>query len=334
MKALKVALVGATGAVGVEFLKLFELRKFPISHLKLLASKNSAGKKIYFRNKELVIEELTKNSFEGVELAFFCAGATRSLEFAPVAIKSGALVIDNSSAFRLQERVPLVVPSCNMEDANEHQGIIANPNCCTIQMVEALKPIHDAAGIQRVIVSTYQAISGSGIKAIHELDQQISDYTQNKKLQHSVYPFPILMNAIPQVDTFVEKGYTKEEMKLVWETQKILHAPQMKINATCVRIPVLRSHSESILIETERKITPAQAIEFWQKSGVVVINEEKEGGYPTPREAIESLQTFVGRVREDRTYDNGLCFWCVADQLYKGAAWNALEIAEKYFAKK
>ena len=334
MGELRVALVGATGAVGAEFLKLFELRKFPISNLKLLASKKSAGKKILFRGKELIIEVLTKDSFEKVELAFFCVGAARSLEFAPVAVKSGTLVIDCSSAFRLQKGVPLIVPSCNMEDANQHQGIIANPNCSTIQMVETLKPIHDAVCIKRVIVSTYQAVSGSGIKAIHELEQQISDYNQNKKLQNSVYPFPILMNAIPQVDIFVEKGYTKEEMKMVWETQKILHASQMKINATCVRIPVLRSHSESILIETKQKITPARAIELWKKFGVVVINEEKEGGYPTPRQVTEKLHTFVGRVREDITYDNGLCFWCVADQLYKGAAWNALEIAEKYFVKK
>jgi aspartate-semialdehyde dehydrogenase len=253
------------------------------------------------------------------------------LEFAPSAVESGALVIDNSSAFRLKEGVPLVVPSCNMEDAKNHSGIIANPNCSTIQMVEALKPICAATEIKRVIVSTYQAVSGSGMKAINEFQQQIKDYNHQKELKSDVYPFPILMNAIPQVDVFLEKGYTKEEMKMVWETRKILHAPQMKIVATCVRIPVLRSHSESILIETEKKITAQFAVELWKKAGIKVMNETREGGYPTPREMIESLDTYVGRVREDLSFENGLCFWCVADQLYKGAAWNALEIAEKYF---
>lgn len=333
MKKIKVALVGATGAVGTEFLKLFKIRKFPISELKLLASKKSAGKKITFCAEELEIQELTKDSFQNIDLAFFAAGASRSLEFVPYATQSGALVIDNSSAFRLQKDVPLVVPSCNIADAQQHQRIIANPNCSTIQIAEALKPIHDAVGIQRVIVSTYQAVSGSGQKAVQELEQQIKDHYQKKELKSSVYPFPILMNAIPQVDIFLEKNYTKEEMKIVWETRKILHSPQMKISATCVRIPVLRSHSVSILIETEKKITVDEAVKLWKKAGIQVINEPKEGGYPTPREVTESMHTFVGRVREDLTCDNGLCFWCVADQLYKGAALNAIEIAEQYFLK-
>ncbi len=334
MQKLNIALVGASGAVGTEFLKLFELRNSPLKNLRLLASKNSKGKSIIFRGEKLTIQELTKNSFANIDLAFFAAGASRSLEFAPYAVKSGALVIDNSSAFRLQKNVPLVVPSCNMADAKHHKGIIANPNCCTIQMVEALKPIHDAVKIKRVIVSTYQAVSGSGLKATDELHQQMKDYLAGKKLNASVYPYPILMNAIPQIDLFVEKGYTKEEMKMVLETQKILHSPKMKIVATCVRIPVLRSHSESILIETKSKITPDNAINLWEKAGVKVLNQAKAGGYPTPREVTKSLHTYVGRVREDLTFKNGLFFWCVADQLYKGAAWNALEIAEKYFAKK
>ena len=334
MKKLNVALVGASGAVGKAFLKLIELRNFPIQEIRLLASKRSAGKKILLNSKKFVIKELTKNSFSNIDLAFFAAGANISLEFAPVAVKSGALVIDNSSAFRLEKDVPLIVPSCNIDDANWHKGIIANPNCSTIQMVEALKPIHDFCKIKRVIVSTYQAVSGSGNLAVKELEQQIKDYVDKKELQHQVYPLPILMNAIPQVDIFLDKGYTKEEMKMVWETQKILHSPDMKISATCVRVPVLRSHSESILIETERKITPQKAIKIWEKSNVKVWNEEKLGAYPTPLKVIESLSTFVGRIREDISHENGLFFWCVADQLYKGAAWNALEIAEKYFLNK
>ena len=331
---LNVTIVGATGAVGKELIKLLEQRKFPVKTLKLLASKRSQGKKVLFCKNKIIIEELKESSFEKSDLVFFAAGATRSLQFAPFAVKSGALVIDNSSAYRLQEDIPLIVPSCNMKTAKKNKGIIANPNCSTIQMVETLKPIHEKNKIKRVIVSTYQAVSGSGMSAVSELKKQIQDYNEGKDLTAKIYPYPILMNAIPHVDVFVEKGYTKEEMKMVYETQKILNAPEMKISATCVRVPVMRSHSESILIETEKKITPMEAVKLWEESGVKVINEEKTGGYPTPREITKSLDTYVGRVREDLTFKNGLLFWCVADQLYKGAAWNALEIAEKYFLKK
>ncbi len=331
---LNIALVGASGAVGTEFLKLFELRNFPIKNLKLLSSARSAGKSISFMGEKLILEKLNPQSFKNIDLAFFSAGTERSLDFAPKAVESGALVIDNSSAFRLDEKVPLIVPSCNIQEAKKNQGIIANPNCSTIQLVEALKPIHDFAGINRVVVSTYQAVSGSGVKAIQELKGQIQDYANGKELTATIYPLPILMNAIPQVDKFLEGGYTKEEMKMVFETRKILNTPKMRITATCVRLPILRSHSESILIETEKKLMPTEAVEIWEKAGLKVINKEEAGGYPTPKEITETFFTYIGRVREDLSSENGLCFWCVADQLYKGAALNAIEIAEEYFFPK
>ena len=330
-KELNLALVGASGAVGAAFLELLDSRNFPIKNLKLLASARSANNKITFKGEELVIEELTKNSFTDIDLAFFAAGGEISLLFAPEAVSSGALVIDNSSAYRLKDNVPLVVPSCNMASAKKNNGIIANPNCSTIQMVEALKPIHDFSEITRVIVATYQAVSGSGVAAVKELEQQIEDYKLGKELQAKVYPVPILMNAIPHVDIFTENSYSKEEMKMVLETQKIMAAPKLKIAATCVRVPVLRSHSEAIFIETKKKVLPEQAIKLWRGAGVEVINELANGGYPTPREMAKTYKTYVGRIREDLSCDNGLCFWCVADQLYKGAALNAIEIAENYF---
>ena len=267
MENINVALVGASGAVGTEFLKLFELRNFPLKNLKLLSSARSSGKSISFKGEKIVLEKLTKKSFKNIDLAFFAAGTEISSDLVPQAVASGALVIDNSSAFRLDETVPLIVPSCNMQAAKNNQGIIANPNCSTIQLVEALKPIHDFAGIHRVVVSTYQAVSGSGVKAIQELNQQIQDYAAGKEITALIYPLPILMNAIPQVDKFVAGGYTKEEMKMVFETRKILNTPKMKITATCVRLPILRSHSESILVETEKKLMPKEAIELWEQAG-------------------------------------------------------------------
>ena len=329
--SLNIALVGASGAVGTEFLKLFELRNFPLKNLKLLSSARSSGKSISFKGEKIVLEKLTKKSFKNIDLAFFAAGTEISSDLVPQAVASGALVIDNSSAFRLDETVPLIVPSCNMQAAKNNQGIIANPNCSTIQLVEALKPIHDFAGIHRVVVSTYQAVSGSGVKAIQELNQQIQDYAADKELAAQIYPVPILMNAIPQVDKFVAGGYTKEEMKMVFETRKILNIPEMKITATCVRLPILRSHSESILVETEKKLMPKEAIKLWEQAGLKVQNKEEAGGYPTPREVTKTFNTHIGRVREDLSSEKALCFWCVADQLYKGAALNAIEIAEEYF---
>lgn len=332
--SLKVAIAGATGAVGTEFIKLLEERGFPINELRLLASNKSAGNEIPFSGKTITVQELSEDSFQGIDVAFFSAGADRSLKFAPEAVKSGAIVIDNSSAFRLKDNVPLVVPECNPDDVFEHEGIIANPNCSTIQMVVALKPLHEFANIEKVIVSTYQAVSGSGTSAIHELEQQIRDYISGSSLKTEVYPKQIAFNVIPHIDQFQENGYTKEEMKMVHETKKILHAPNMKISATCVRVPVIRSHSESIFIQTTKKITPQEARNLLGNApGIKIIDEQVNGGYPTPIDATLKYETFIGRIREDISSENALSFWCVADQLYKGAALNAIQIAELLFTK-
>ena len=332
---LKVAIAGATGAVGKEFIQLLEKRNFPIDELKLLASKRSVGKELMYRGKPIIVQELTKDSFAGTDLAFFSAGATRSKEFCPAAVESGAIVIDNSSAFRMDLGVPLVVPEVNGDEALNHKGIIANPNCTTIQMVVALKPLHDVATIKRVIVSTYQSVSGSGAAAISELEQQVQDYVANKELKHEIYPVPIAFNVIPHVDVFLENGYTKEEMKMVNETRKIMNAPSIQVSATCVRVPVFRAHSEVINIETEKKLTAAQAREVLSAApGITVKDSQEPGGYPVPYEVSHSYDVYVGRIREDISTDYGLSFWIVADQLYKGAALNAIQIGEYLIEKK
>jgi len=326
---MRIAIAGATGAVGTDLIDLLERRNFPVSSLKLLASARSVGTKLTFKGQEITVEELTHDSFQDIDIAFFSAGGSRSLEFVPSAIKSGALVIDNSSAFRMDEGTPLVVPEVNPEAAFEHKGLIANPNCTTIQMVVALNPLHQAAQINRVIVSTYQAVSGSGAKALDELKNQTRDFAAGEPLKHEIYPCPIAFNVIPQVDVFLDDGYTKEEMKMVHETRKIMSAPAMKITATCVRVPVFRAHSESINIETNSKLSPADAVTLLYKApGVVVKNELNPGGYPVPAEVSGKFDTYVGRIREDISCENGLSFWVVADQLYKGAALNAIQIAE------
>jgi len=324
-----VAIVGATGAVGGEFLKLLESRNFPIKKLSLLASKKSKGKQLCFRGEKITVEELTSKSFQGIDLVFFSAGKGRSREYVPHAVESGSLVIDNSSAFRMDPNVPLVVPEINSEMAFKHNGIIANPNCSTIQMVVALNPIHKAANIKRVIVSTYQATSGAGSKGMSELVNQTHAWVKNEPLKVSTFPVQIAFNLFPHVDIFLENGYTREEMKMVNETKKIMNAPKMSISATCVRVPVLRAHSEAIWIETEKKLTSEQAREILKNSpGIVVKDEHIDGGYPTPWEADETFDTFVGRIREDLSHPKGLTFWVVADQLYKGAALNSIQIAE------
>ncbi len=324
-----VAIAGATGAVGHEFMKLIEKRNYPLKSLKLLASSRSAGKKLPFMGEELIVEELTPHSFKGIDVAFFSAGGGNSKKFAPHAVDSGALVIDNSSAFRLDKDVPLVVPEVNPEAARQHQGIIANPNCSTIQMVVALQPLHQAAQINRVIVSTYQATSGAGASGMQELLNQVKAYHEGQPLIHEVFQSQIAFNVIPQVAEFQENGYTAEEMKIALETQKIMSAPDMKISATCVRVPVLRSHSESITIETEKKLTVAEAREILSNApGIVVKDTREDGGYPVPWHVTETFDTYVGRLREDISTPNGLAFWVVADQLYKGAALNALQISE------
>ena len=324
-----VAIAGATGAVGTEFLKLLEARDFPMKSLRLLASSRSAGSKLKFRGENLEVEELTPKSFKGIDIAFFSAGGSRSKEFAPHAVDSGAVVIDNSSAFRMDEKVPLVVPEINPKQAFEHQGLIANPNCSTIQMVVALNPIHRAANIQRVVVSTYQAVSGAGASAMEELKQQLRAWAIDEPMKQEVFPTQIAFNLFPHIDVFQDNGYTKEEMKMVHETRKIMNAPNMQISATCVRVPVLRAHSEAVWVETEKPLSEFEARELFEKEpGIVVQDERESGGYPTPWHITETQETYVGRIRKDISHPNGLTFWVVADQLYKGAALNAIQIAE------
>ena len=324
-----VAIAGATGAVGTEFLKLLEARDFPMKSLRLLASSRSAGSKLKFRGENLEVEELTPKSFKGIDIAFFSAGGSRSKEFAPHAVDSGAVVIDNSSAFRMDEKVPLVVPEINPKQAFKHQGLIANPNCSTIQMVVALNPIHRAANIQRVVVSTYQAVSGAGASAMEELKQQLRAWANDEPMKQEVFPTQIAFNLFPHIDVFQDNGYTKEEMKMVHETRKIMNAPNMQISATCVRVPVLRAHSEAVWVETEKPLSESEARELFEKEpGIVVQDERESGGYPTPWHITETQETYVGRIRKDISHPNGLTFWVVADQLYKGAALNAIQIAE------
>ena len=324
-----VAIAGATGAVGTEFLKLLEARDFPMKSLRLLASSRSAGSKLKFRGENLEVEELTPKSFKGIDIAFFSAGGSRSKEFAPHAVDSGAVVIDNSSAFRMDEKVPLVVPEINPKQAFEHQGLIANPNCSTIQMVVALNPIHRAANIQRVVVSTYQAVSGAGASAMEELKQQLRAWANDEPMKQEVFPTQIAFNLFPHIDVFQDNGYTKEELKMVHETRKIMNAPNMQISATCVRVPVLRAHSEAVWVETEKPLSESEARELFEKEpGIVVQDERESGGYPTPWHITETQETYVGRIRKDISHPNGLTFWVVADQLYKGAALNAIQIAE------
>ncbi len=324
-----VAIAGATGAVGAEFLKLLEARNFPMKSLRLLASARSVGKRIEFMGESLQVEELTPHSFKGIDLAFFSAGGGRSKQFAPHAVKSGAVVVDNSSAFRMDEKVPLVVPEINPREAFRHQGIIANPNCSTIQMVVALNPLHQEANIRRVIVSTYQAVSGAGAKAMEELQNQLRSWAVGEPMKVDAFPAQIAFNLFPHIDVFQENGYTKEEMKMVDETRKIMDSPEMNISATCVRVPVLRAHSEAIWVETEKKLSVEKARQlFEQADGIVVHDEHAAGGYPMPWDVTETFDTYVGRIRSDLSHPNGLTFWVVADQLYKGAALNAIQIAE------
>lgn len=326
-----VAIAGATGAVGTEFIKLLDALDYPLRSLKLLASARSAGKKIRFKGEDIVVEELTPQSFKNIDMAFFSAGASRSREFAPHAVDAGAIVVDNSSAFRMDEDVPLVVPEINPEAALKHKGIIANPNCSTIQMVVALNPLHKAASIKRVVVSTYQAVSGAGASAMQELIDQVHAYTRDEAMQVDAFPVQIAFNLIPHIDIFMDNGYTKEEMKMVNETRKIMSAPDMQISATCVRVPVLRAHSEAVNIETEKKLSAEEAKSILENApGIVVKDIREPGGYPVPWDAEETYETYVGRIREDISVPNGLAFWVVADQLYKGAALNAIQIAQLF----
>lgn len=330
-KKYNVAVVGATGAVGCEMIKILEMRKFPVSRLRLLASERSRGKTLTYFDEEVKVDTLTKDSFLGVDIALFSAGAGRSLEFAPAAAESGAVVIDNSSAFRMEDEIPLVVPEVNPHAVANYKkkGIIANPNCSTIQMVMVLKPIHDAVKIKRVVVSTYQAVSGSGRSAIEELAEQTKALFAFKDYDVKVYPHRIAFNCLPHIDVFLENGYTKEEIKMENETKKIMEDDSIAVTSTTVRVPVFYGHSESVNIETEKKLLPSEAKEILKKApGIVVVDDPKNNLYPLAIDAAGKDETFVGRIREDFSIENGLNMWIVSDNVRKGAALNTVQIAE------
>ena len=332
---VNVAVVGVTGAVGTEMLRVLERRDFPIDELRPLASSRSAGKSVVFRGKEVQVQELTSDSFEGMNIGLFSAGGSISREFVPYAIKSNCVAVDNTSAFRMDKDVPLVVPEVNANRISEHNGIIANPNCSTIQLVLVLKPIHDAVKIKRVVVSTYQAVSGAGYNALMELKNETEHILSEKseEFNRSIFPHQIAFNALPQLpqsDAFLENGYTDEEMKMINETKKILEDSSFRITTTTVRVPVFRGHSESVNIETEVPLSADQARDLLSKAeGVVVLDDPSKQLYPLATDAAGKDDTFVGRIREDSSVENGLNMWVVSDNLLKGAALNAVQIAEK-----
>jgi aspartate-semialdehyde dehydrogenase len=325
----KVAVVGATGAVGALMVKVLEERNFPVGEIKLLASARSIGKTLGFRGRQIAVEELVKDSFKGIHLALFSAGSAVSRAFAPVAAQSGSIVVDNSSAWRMDPEVPLVVPEVNGNAAMFHRGIIANPNCSTIQMVVALKPIYDAVGIKRIVVTTFQAVSGTGKRAIEELQAQVADIMRGNETVRQVYPHQIAFNCFPHIGAFLDNGFSEEEMKMVNETRKIFDDHEIRVCATTVRIPVVYGHSESINIETVKKISPEEVRELLKAApGVKVIDDPSNAGYPVPLDAAGTDDTFVGRIRTDPSVENGLVMWVVADNVRKGAATNAVQIAE------
>jgi aspartate-semialdehyde dehydrogenase len=328
-KEYRVGIMGATGAVGSVMLNILEERNFPVAELRPLASARSVGKTVAFKGEAVPVSELTKSSFKGLDIVLASAGASVSKVFAPCAVEAGAVVVDNTSAFRMEPNVPLVVPEVNPEDIFTHQGIIANPNCSTIIMLVPLKPLHDAAHITRIVVSTYQAVSGTGAKAIAELESQTRQWAAGEKITHEVYPYQIAFNVLPQIDVFMENGYTKEEMKMVNETRKMFHDAQIQVSATTVRVPVFTSHSEAIHIETEKKLTVVQARELLSHApGVKLFDDPAEKKYPLPLMTSGQDDVYVGRLREDISHPRGLAMWVVGDQLRKGAATNAVQIAE------
>lgn len=332
---MRIAIVGASGAVGQEFLRVLDEQNFPIDELLLFGSSRSAGRKYTFRGKDIVVKELKHNDdFEGVDIAFTSAGAGTSREYASTITKHGAIMIDNSSAFRMDEDVPLVVPEVNGDDAfNTPRNIIANPNCTTIQMVVALKPLNDISPIKRVHVATYQAASGAGAAAMDELMEQHAQLVRGEEPTIEKFAYQLAYNVIPQVDVFTDNGYTKEEMKMYNETKKIMHAPSLDVSATCVRVPVMRAHSESIWIETEQPISIEQAREALSNAeGVVVLDDPAQKKYPMPLDISNEDPVYVGRLRKDLTCANGLSFWVVGDQIKKGAALNAVQIAQYMIA--
>lgn len=340
--SFNVAIVGATGAVGQKILQILEKRKFPINELKPLSSPRSAGKTLVFNDKEVTIEEATPESFANIDIALFSAGGSITEKLAAEAVKSGAVVIDNTSAYRMDPNVPLVVPEVNKEALKDHQGIIANPNCSTIQMVAALEPIREAFGLSRVIVSTYQAVSGAGLEAITELTNQTKEYLNNEEMTAEILPagsdkehYPIAFNALPQIDVFTENGYTAEEMKMINETKKIMGAPDLSVAATCVRLPVITSHAESVYVEVDQEgLTVADIWKALENAdGVVVQDDTSTQTYPTPLSSADKDEVFVGRVRKDLDNDKGFHMWIVSDNLVKGAALNTVQIAESLISQ-
>jgi aspartate-semialdehyde dehydrogenase len=336
-KGFHVAVVGATGAVGQQIIKTLENRKFPISQLTLLSSARSAGTKLDINGIEYTVQEAKPESFKGVDIALFSAGGSVSKELASHAVKNGAIVVDNTSAYRMDENVPLVVPEVNEKDLLNHKGIIANPNCSTIQMVVALEPIREKFGLNKIIVSTYQAVSGSGVAAVEEMNEQTKAILNNESFEPAILPvkgdkkhYQIAFNAIPQIDLFQENGFTYEEMKMINETKKIMHDPKMHVAATCVRIPIAVGHSESLYMEIDQEGVSAEDIKELLKDapGVVLQDDPANQVYPMPADSVGKNDVFVGRIRKDLDNSKGFHLWVVSDNLLKGAAWNSVQIAE------
>lgn len=329
-RSFHVAVVGATGAVGIEMLKTLENRNFPVGKLTPLASARSAGKKLKFRGEDVTVQELTENSFSGIDIALFSAGGSVSKQFAPIAAKAGCVVVDNSSAFRMDPNVPLVVPEINAEDIKAHKGIIANPNCTTAITLMALYPMHQMFGVKRIFASSYQAVSGTGVKALVELQNQVEQIVTGKPVKIEVYPHQIAFNVLPHIDAWLDNGYTKEEMKMENEGRKIMHLPNFKASVTCVRVPVYRAHSIAVSAEFEKNVSVEGAREAILKaSGIDLMDDPQNNIYPLPLAVTGKYNCQVGRIRKDCAFDNGLCFWVAGDQLLKGAALNAVQIAEE-----
>jgi aspartate-semialdehyde dehydrogenase len=328
-KEYHLAVVGATGAVGAELLQVLERRNFPVAEIRALASGRSAGKKVQFRNEPVVVEELGENSFDKIDIAFFSAGGEISRKFVPIARNAGAIVIDNSSVFRMDPDVPLVIPEINGQDVKQHRGLIANPNCTSAIALMAIYPLHRAFGVRRVFAASYQAVSGSGARAIDELKKQVEAAAQDRQSLPQVYPHPIAFNVLPHVDVFLEGGYTKEEMKMQNEGRKIMHLPEFRASVTCVRVPVYRAHSVAVSAEFEKKVSIEQAREVLAKApGLELVDEPPKNRYPMPLTVAGKDNCEVGRVRIDCALENGLAFWVSGDQLLKGAALNAVQIGE------
>jgi aspartate-semialdehyde dehydrogenase len=330
MKKSNVAIVGATGMVGQEFIKVLEQRHFPMTSVQLYASDRSHGRKMKVHGEELEVKETTAKSFDGIDIALFSAGADISRQFSPIAAQAGATVIDNSAAFRMEPDVPLVVPEVNPEDIKMHHGIIANPNCSTIQMVVVLYPLHKVNPIKRITVATYQSVSGTGLAAIEELTTQSRLVLEGQKTKPQVYPYQIAFNVLPEIDVFLQNGYTKEEWKMVEETRKIMHAPDIAVSATCARVPVRIGHSEAVQVEFSHPMSPEEAKRILSKSpGVKLMDDPATRLYPYPLMVAGQDDVFVGRIRKDASHPNGLVLWIVGDNLRKGAALNAVQIAER-----